>query len=142
MFGTAQYSSSAFAAVDPTFMGVSVSGSASTTGISSVTVTGAGNVTLTGNRFVASIGEVSLKIDFDAAVTGISTTVSTNDVLIWQIIGDGESASWSGISEGPSGGWSEVSNGSSVSWSEFSAGPSGGWTEVSDASTIWTEIDP
>ena len=130
MFGTAQYSSSAFAAVDPTFMGVSVSGSASTTGINSVTVTGVGNVTLTGNRFVASIGEVSLKIDFDAAVTGISTTVSTNDVLIWQII------------EGPSGGWSEVSNGSSVSWSEVSAGPSGGWTEVSDASTIWTEIDP
>ena len=91
-----------------------------------------------GRQFI----KLSLKIDFDAAVTGISTTVSTNDVLIWQIIGDGESASWSGISEGPSGGWSEVSNGSSVSWSEVSAGPSGGWTEVSDASTIWTEIDP
>tara|TARA_R110001599_G_scaffold350580_1_gene580901 strand:+ start:447 stop:1319 length:873 start_codon:yes stop_codon:yes gene_type:complete len=80
-----------------TGVSVSATGVAGTGAVGSVTATGGATVTVTGVAGTGSVGDVTTKLDFTVSVTGVSATGEVAPVLIWGLVDDAQSITWSNV---------------------------------------------
>ncbi len=73
------------------------------------------------NEMSSSVGSVSATGDSFFEVTGVSSVIYTNQVIVWGKIDSAVSVE----------SWSVISSGSNESWTQISKDPSNSWTLIS-----------
>ena len=88
-----------------------------------VTVEADANVDATGLETTGSVGSVTV-IEGEGIlidITGFLLTASTNDVLVWSDIDDGQTPGWVDINDSQTNGWVDVNDAQSPNWTEIAA---------------------
>jgi len=65
-------------------------------------------VEVTGLAITSAIGAVSTTADANVSLTGVAITSSLGSVLIWGLIDESQTPSYSGIDESQTADWEEV----------------------------------
>jgi len=76
--------------------------------LGSVTVYENEVIEVTGLAITSAIGGVSTTADANAILTGVAITSSLGSVLIWSLIDESQTPSYSGIDESQTADWEEV----------------------------------